>query len=921
MKLHRIHIENYKGVTEQTLHVPDTGLVVVSGPNEVGKTSLIEALGLVFNTRNKHTAKKQAIKDAQPVGQHVPVIVEAEFSIGEHRVVHTKQFLVSPKAVLTYVDGPRTGDSFTGDDAIGEMERLISGMDDTLWTALQVLQTGGRSELTLDSSESLRAALDARSGATDTRRDDHGLFDLVKEEFQTYWTATGRPIRSRNDQCGQRDDLKAQLTGVEETLKQADLLVTELGELDEELAELRRHQAKAREELKEANDQQEGLRQLKDIVERTAQDELNAKLILTEATSTAKQRTELLSELVSLDERIAGSATDVKQAEELHHAVSQELEQTKSTMTKARSTRDKARDAVTKAEDLRTLLSQASKLAQLRRRRERVAALNEQIVELTREVNDHPITKRQLGQLRKDEQKARDAHAQVGLASPVLTAEELTEDAPELLLDGEPVESGGHYQIDQAVQLQVGSSWKMSLTPHAELETLRKDAEKYDTRLANRLADLHVESVSAAEDRCQAQQIAASRLKERTAQRDELLDGESMDTLDATIEQMSDQVASLRESTSPTATLDEGSRPSQPADSGDDTGAADTPAPDSPTTTGSEASCADLPDPDAQVQAAKAELATAEGQVAELEAQLNAIRERLDQARERMVAATTTMTGDQTRRAELAEKLHLAREQASDDDIQAQEEQARAAHRQAAEALDRARKDLADRHPEQMDQDVTDAQNRLTNVSARLTEKQSRQSSLRGQLTGMGREQLQDEADRIHTRIHHLDRQIRSVDQRAEAAKLLAETMFNARREQDRVYHEPLTRAINQIGTAIYHDGFSVRIDEELRISGRLLDGQGLGTGQLSSGAREQLGLIVRLAVANLVDPGDGVPLILDDALVYSDQRRARRIIQQMAAGATNCQIIVLTCDPERYDTLDTSDGITTVSLEPIRGV
>ena len=69
MKLHRIHIENYKGVTEQTLHVPDTGLVVVSGPNEVGKTSLIEALGLVFNTRNKHTAKKQAIKDAQPVGQ------------------------------------------------------------------------------------------------------------------------------------------------------------------------------------------------------------------------------------------------------------------------------------------------------------------------------------------------------------------------------------------------------------------------------------------------------------------------------------------------------------------------------------------------------------------------------------------------------------------------------------------------------------------------------------------------------------------------------------------------------------------------------------------------------------------------------------------------------------------------------------
>lgn len=923
MKLHRIHIENYKGVTEQTLHVPDTGLVVVSGPNEVGKTSLIEALSLVFNTKNKHTAKKQAIKDAQPVGQHVPVIVEAEFSIGEHRVVHTKQFLVSPKAVLRYVGGPRTGDSFTGDDAIGEMERLISGLDDTLWTALQVLQTGGRSELMLDSSESLRAALDARSGTTDIRRDDYGLFDLIKEESQNYWTATGKPIRSRNDQRGERDTLNAQLVDVRQTLDQADQLVTELGDLDEELGDLHRHQIKARGELAEANEQQEGLRQLKDIVERAAQDELNAKLTLTEAVSTAQQRTELLGELASLDERIVASTADVKQAEELHHAVNQELEQTKSTMVKARSTRDKARDAVTKAEDLRTLVSQTSKLAQLRRRRERAAALNEQIVELTREVNDHPITKEQLGQLRKAEQKLRDARTQVSLASPVLTAEALAEDAPELLLDGELVEPGRSYQIDQAVQLQVGASWKMSLTPHAELEKLRKDAEKYATQLTDRLADLHVESVSQAEDRCEAQQIATSRLKERTAQRDELLDGESMDALDATIEQMGEQVASLRESTGLTATLSGSSRPTHANDSGDDAGATDVnaPAPGSPLAPDDETSNPDIPDPDARVQAAKAELTTAEDQVAELEAQLSAIRERLDQARERMVAATTTMTGDQTRRAELAEKLHLAREQAGDDDVRAEEEKARAAHTQAAEALDRARKDLEDRHPDQIAQDVTDAQNRLTNVSARLTQKQSRQSSLRGQLTGMGREQLQDEADRTRIRIHHLDRQIRSVDQRAEAAKLLAETMLNARREQDRVYHEPLTRAINQIGTAIYHDGFSVRIDEELRISGRLLDGQGLGTGQLSSGAREQLGLIVRLAVANLVDPGDGVPLILDDALVYSDQRRARRIIQQMAAGATNCQIIVLTCDPERYDTLDTSDGITTVSLEPSRSV
>ena len=84
----------------------------------------------------------------------------------------------------------------------------------------------------------------------------------------------------------------------------------------------------------------------------------------------------------------------------------------------------------------------------------------------------------------------------------------------------------------------------------------------------------------------------------------------------------------------------------------------------------------------------------------------------------------------------------------------------------------------------------------------------------------------------------------------------------------------------------------------------RQLNGSRLEWDQLSSGAREQLGLVVRLAAARLVDPDDGVPVILDDALVYSDPVRVRHILGEVAQGAQTSQIVVLTSAPERYDSV-----------------
>lgn len=67
--------------------------------------------------------------------------------------------------------------------------------------------------------------------------------------------------------------------------------------------------------------------------------------------------------------------------------------------------------------------------------------------------------------------------------------------------------------------------------------------------------------------------------------------------------------------------------------------------------------------------------------------------------------------------------------------------------------------------------------------------------------------------------------------------------------------------------------------------------------GGLSGGMREQLAVLTRLAFARLLArDGEPAPVILDDALVYSDDDRIERMFDALHRQASNQQIIVFSC-------------------------
>ena len=92
--------------------------------------------------------------------------------------------------------------------------------------------------------------------------------------------------------------------------------------------------------------------------------------------------------------------------------------------------------------------------------------------------------------------------------------------------------------------------------------------------------------------------------------------------------------------------------------------------------------------------------------------------------------------------------------------------------------------------------------------------------------------------------------------------------------------------------------------DAELHFDGDSLlpsalvrDGQPEDLGTLSGGTREQIALLVRLAFARLLaKAGHHAPVILDDALVYTDDDRIERMFDALHAQAGDLQILVLSC-------------------------
>jgi uncharacterized protein YhaN len=130
---------------------------------------------------------------------------------------------------------------------------------------------------------------------------------------------------------------------------------------------------------------------------------------------------------------------------------------------------------------------------------------------------------------------------------------------------------------------------------------------------------------------------------------------------------------------------------------------------------------------------------------------------------------------------------------------------------------------------------------------------------------------------------------------------LLFETLDAERASARKAYVAPLRERIERLGRNVYGLDFSVELNDELQIVNRTMNGRTVPFESLSGGAKEQLGIIGRLACALTVADDGGVPVMFDDTLANTDASRIEGMAALLALAGRSCQVIVLTCAPERF--------------------
>ena len=194
MKLHRLVLTNYRGITHREIEFPDRGVIVVSGANEIGKSSMIEALDLLLEAKDRSTKKE--VKQVKPTHADVGAEVTAEISTGPYRFVYRKRFHKKCETELTVLAPQR--EQLTGDEAHDRVRAMLAETVDTgLWQAQRVLQATSTSAVDLSGCDALSRALDVAAGDAADLSGLSGteplLIEKIDAEYSRYFTATGRP--------------------------------------------------------------------------------------------------------------------------------------------------------------------------------------------------------------------------------------------------------------------------------------------------------------------------------------------------------------------------------------------------------------------------------------------------------------------------------------------------------------------------------------------------------------------------------------------------------------------------------------------------------------------------------------------------------------------------------------------------------
>jgi hypothetical protein len=865
MKLLRLHLHDYRGIVDREIAFAPAGVTVVEGPNEIGKSCIAEALDLLLDELD--SSGKRGVLATQPVDRDVGPEVEAEFETGQYHLRFRKRFVRKAQTELTILS-PRH-ENLTGRAAHERVRAILNEtLDDGLWRALRIQQGSELSQPELQGATSLSAALDRAAGAVPAAREELALYDRVREQYQQYWTETGRAKMDRGGLERVAQQAGDEIREIEEELRSLERDVERAATLDSDLRSFGPRCVD--QEHRVAGYAEEAAR-----LDRLVIQGQTTKATADAAAAKADKAARAVSDREEMIARLQGQAVE-------RQRIAAALNDSAPDLGACRDQNDADSDAVAKARTDRdtcdvlarlrradvSFLRKQGEMGELSRRSKAVRGAHAALASIQVELDKIQIDGRTLAELRSADVRLKTARASLGSAMPSFRLEAIAETVVDV--DGETLnlKLGSVLQraVPAASRVTVPGVLSLTVIPGVADAGLVAEARAAEHAFADLCAVTGVADVAQGELAATARRrLESDRLEQEQVIRAALGP--------VSLQDMEQQLAEI------SAGIDgyKGSRSEVPAI-----------APDT--------------------KSAEIVLTEIEGRLNELTHFVTDAEAREEVSRKRR-ATLEAQANQQVARLSIAEEalkglesaLADARKQESDQELKEFHQAAAQNAQLAATTAQAADHELELANPDETRALLENASQVLAGMKLELRQAENERLEVRARLGEHGEAGLAERRDKAIAASDAAAEELSSYDRRAAARRLLYETLRSARDRIRAAYVGPLQNRVDDLGRIVFGPTFRICIDEALSIVSRTLEDKTIPFVSLSAGTKEQLAVILRLACATIVASDGGVPVILDDVLGYSDPHRLEAMGAVLSEAGRTTQVIVFTCYPDRY--------------------
>jgi DNA repair exonuclease SbcCD ATPase subunit len=860
MKLQSIAIQEFKQFSGR-LVIDDLqpGLNLFTGPNEAGKSTVAEAVRAVFLERYKASHLKDLLPWGKASGQPS---VEVSFELDGAQCRLSKQFVTRQRCEL------RIGQAVFGEDeaedklaallgfsraARGPLKAENAGVPGLLW-----VQQGGTQEVrdsTGHAAQYLRDALSQLSGGSESAGED-ALIAAVQRELRQLLTA--RTQKSTGPLAEAEATLAALIAERDELAQQRqqfDENIARLASQQEAFDDTQRkrpwelHEQKAVLAQQRADAAAELERSLQGLAQSLQVSEAELALSLQQEQGAAELEAAVARERQQLD----AARANVSAAQTEHAQASSSVAQFEQACAEASRALELANAAVTAA-DLR------SQIGFYRTESERLEAAiaaagkaNDAVLEAAREAAAVEIDEAKRKRLATLDGELTLLRARTEAA---MTRIEYRLNGA-LTVDGEPVTGEGVLRVDDEKLIGLGELGELRVIPGvSDLSAQLAELASLDAQHAQLLQALGVASLGEADARYEKWKTLVAQQKSQA----KILDVHAPQGIDALRAALASAAARLQASNE---------------------------------------RLAGLPD----VSAAPP---------------LDEARRNADIARDALEAARKVLTQAAEKRStgmatadSLAAQLQRKEAQLNDEAYRRNRAQWQTKIVEQRVQVDALRKQREGREREleaaRLDDPAAEAKRYRASAELARSEQHERQvriAHLRSQLETVGASGLGERLAALDARVEQATRRKDELGLRASALSLLDEVLVDERDAAVAQLRAPLTERLGHYLKRIFPQS-TIALGDDLSPATLDRHGRADTLDALSFGTREQLGILTRLAYADLLKAsGRPTLLMLDDAAVHTDAARRDALKRALIDAATRHQILVFTCHPELWDDL-----------------